>query len=158
VRQRILITCAKSLIGPVARRALELFGIRALETEVNLTSRQAVYFWVGRDFAGSEPGARSLLAPRPAIRSGRNRRSTRVFGGTAQGGMDRDGIMMENLNGSSAGAHRVRGVLRFDAGFVTDSKRRCRTSLVELWGLGPIRRVNRHTSLETCDVSRRCLF
>src|SRR5260221_1714939 len=127
--QRILLIVPKSLIGQWQGELLNLFGIEALENEVNFFP-PGVYL-VGREFAGSERGAIPLGAAPPFDLAVIDE-AHEIFAGLHKR-YDRDGIYDETST-EAVMAHRVRGFLRSTPVWLLTATP-MRTSLVELWGL-----------------------
>ena len=127
--QRILLIVPKSLIGQWQGELLNLFGIEALENEVNFFP-PGVYL-VGREFAGSERGAIPLGAAPPFDLAVIDE-AHEIFAGLHKR-YDRDGIYDETST-EAVMAHRVRGFLRSTPVLLLTATP-MQNSLVELWGL-----------------------
>ena len=127
--QRIVLIVPKSLIGQWQGELLNLFGIEALENEVNFFS-PGVYL-VGREFAGSERGAIPLGAAPPFDLAVVDE-AHEIFAGLHKR-YDRDGAYDETST-EAVMAHRVRGFLRSTPVLLLTATP-MQNSLVELWGL-----------------------
>lgn len=127
--QRILLIVPKSLIGQWQNELLNLFGIQAREQKVDFIG-SGVYV-VGREFAGSEPGADSLSTAPPfdlvVIDEAHE-----IFAGIHKR-YDRDGLYDESAEDALM-AHRVRSFLR-SAPVLLLTATPMQNSLAELWGL-----------------------
>jgi Helicase conserved C-terminal domain/SNF2-related domain len=127
--QRVLLIVPKSLIGQWQNELLNLFGIPAREQRTDFVG-SGVYV-VGREFAGSEPGADALSAAPPfdlvVIDEAHE-----IFAGIHRR-YDRNGLYDDTADEARM-AHRVRSFLR-SAPVLLLTATPMQNSLVELWGL-----------------------
>ena len=127
--ERVLLIVPKSLIGQWQNELLNLFGIQAREDQANFFA-PGVYL-VGREFAGSGPGAELLGAVSPfdlvVIDEAHE-----IFAGLHKR-YGRDGLYDETSE-EALMAHRVRGFLR-RAPVLLLTATPIQNSLAELWGL-----------------------
>ena len=127
--QRVLLIVPKSLIGQWQQELLNLFGIAAREQKSDFIA-SGVYL-VGREFAGSEPGAEALGATPPfdlvVIDEAHE-----IFAGLHKR-YGPDGIYDDTAD-QALMAHRVRGFLRTTPVLLLTATP-MQNSLAELWGL-----------------------
>jgi hypothetical protein len=126
---RILLIVPKSLIGQWQNELLNLFGIQAREERIDFIG-SGVYI-VGREFAGSEPGADSLSTA-PSFDLIVIDEAHEIFAGIHKR-YDRNGLYDESAD-EALMAHRVRSFLR-SAPVLLLTATPMQNSLVELWGL-----------------------
>jgi hypothetical protein len=126
---RVLLIVPKSLIGQWQHELLNLFGISAREQRSDF--RAPGVYLVGREFAGSEPGAEALGAAPPfdlvVIDEAHE-----IFAGLHKR-YGADGLYDETAD-EALMAHRVRGFLR-TAPVLLLTATPMQNSLAELWGL-----------------------